>query len=493
MRVALFWPTNGQGYNTLPLGLAYLKSNADNSKHEIRIFDCYLMKLSADSPELKRILTEFNPDVVGVSCWTAQFYEALGILRLAKSVSKNIVTLMGGVHPSAYPVKTIRHQEIDFLFEGEAELSFPVFLEELGKATPDWSKVKGLTYETPSGALVQNEPDREEDLDKIKLPDYDAANLDVYTEEWHRTGAIPFCRAERIAPIWITRGCPYICQYCTAPIVNGKAIRSPSIEYVVNWIKYLYHEKNIRHINVLDDNFTFDVKYAKAVCRAIIAQNLKGLKIETIVGIRQERTDPELFGLMKQAGWEIIIIAPESGSLRTLEKMKKKMDPDTIPAKVAEIKAAGLKAVGYFIVGYPGETEEDLIDTRNLIMKSKFNFMYLFTFRPLPGTPVYDELIANRELDEDSLEENTALSTGSFGRRVYITKSLKDFNFAKFVLKTYMELALRNPGNLSFMFSFYPPKKIAKQLYGVVITGIKKGIHGLLPRALKLDLEHQAK
>lgn len=492
MRIALIWPTNKEGHNTLPLGLAYLKSNTNNAKHDIRIFDCYLLKWSADSSELKQALKEFDPHVVGVSCWTAQFFEALQISRSVKSINKDIVTIMGGVHASAYPVKTIEHEEIDFLIQGEAELSFPVFLEELEKKTPDWSKVKGLTYETPSGALVQNEPDREEDLDKIKLPDYDSANLDVYTKEWHRTGAIPFCKAERIAPIWITRGCPYICQYCTAPIVNGKAIRSPSVEYVVNWVKYLYHEKGIRHINVLDDNFTFDVKYAKSVCRAIIAQNFKGLKIETIVGIRQERTDPELFGLMKQAGWEIIIIAPESGSLRTLEKMKKKMDPDTIPAKVAEIKAAGLKAVGYFIVGYPGETEEDLLETRKLILKSRFNFVFLFSFRPLPGTPVYDELITNGELSEDSLEENTSLSTGS-SNRIYTTNTLKHFNLPRFVINTYLELALGNLNNLPFMISFYPPKKMVTLFSAVLSAGIRKARNSLLPRTVKLDLEHQAK
>ena len=492
MRVALIWPNNIEGHNTLPMGLGYLKSNADNSKHDIRIFDCYLLKLSADSPGLKQIIKEFDPHVVGVSCWTAQAFEALRILRSVKSVNEDIVTLIGGVHASAYPVKTVKHKEVDFLFQGEAELSFPIFLEELEKKTPDWSRVKGLAYETPSGEIIQNTSEQEEDLDKIKYPDYDAINWEAYTKEWHSKSSIPFCRAERLAPIWITRGCPYTCQYCTAPIANGKTIRTPSVEYVVNWVKYLYHEKKIRHINILDDNFTFDVKYAKTVCRAIIAENLKGLKFETIVGIRQERTDPELFDLMKQAGWEIIIIAPESGSLRTLEKMKKKMDPETIPAKVEQIKNAGLKAVGYFIVGYPGETEKDLVDTKKLILKSRFNFVFLFSFRPLPGTPIYDELITSGELSEDSLEENTSLSTGS-SERVYTTKTLKHFNLPRFVIKTYLELALVNLHNFPFMMSFYPPKKMFILFYGVFSAGIRKACRGYMPRAIKLDLEHQTK
>jgi hypothetical protein len=163
---------------------------------------------------------------------------------------------------------------------------------------------------------------------------------------------------------------------------------------------------------------------------------------------------------MKQAGWKSLIIAPESGSQRVLKLMKKHLDLSLVPPAVKDIKKAGLTVQGLFLIGYPGETLEDVKKTSEFIKKCRFNFIFLNVFQPLPGTPVYQELVAKGEIQDGLLPNNY-----SEGTRSYVTKDLVGFNFPFFVLKTYVLLALRDPLNIPNLFSFFDKKFLAKKLF----------------------------
>jgi radical SAM superfamily enzyme YgiQ (UPF0313 family) len=146
MKILFIWPKGFDTNYVLPLAFGYLTSNLDHVKHEIKIIDCSFRKLASDMPELREEISNFSPDVVGVSCWATTYLEAIKILSTVKSVNENIITAMGGVHATTYPDRTMEHKEIDFLFRGEADLSFPVFLDELAKEHPNYENVLGLTY-----------------------------------------------------------------------------------------------------------------------------------------------------------------------------------------------------------------------------------------------------------------------------------------------------------------------------------------------------------
>ena len=88
MKIAFVWPRGFDTDYVMPLSFGYLKSNIDNKKHEVKIIDCALHDIPIDSPRLKRILEDFNPDVVGVSCWSPTYHEAIQILEIAKSINR---------------------------------------------------------------------------------------------------------------------------------------------------------------------------------------------------------------------------------------------------------------------------------------------------------------------------------------------------------------------------------------------------------------------
>jgi radical SAM superfamily enzyme YgiQ (UPF0313 family) len=311
-------------------------------------------------------------------------------------------------------------------------------------------------YRKKSGGLQENEIDQRDSIDDINFPDYNFIDLDSYIEKGYRL-ASP--KDKRPAPVWVTRGCPYRCQFCSAPELNGKKVRTHSVEYMINWVKYLYYQKNVRWINILDDNFTFHVKYAKSFCRAIIELNLKGLGFGTPNGIRMERGDPELWSLLKQAGWKYVVIAPESGSEQTLSIMQKDLDLEPLPQIVRDIRKSGLKVHAFFIVGYPGESVGDIEQTASVIRKSKLNWVGIHAFQPLPGTPIFDTLVKEGKIAENFLPKNFLN-----GEMAYHYKELGDFNLARFTLRVYFRLILSDPLNVPYIFTCFSPRFLFRKL-----------------------------
>lgn len=453
MKVALVWPYGNDITYSLPLGIGYLIANAASTEHEIRVFDGTLDDADAQSPHFTSFLKAFGPDVVGVSSWSKTFKESLRVLRAAKALNPKVVTLMGGVHPTAYPEKSIDNPEVDYLLTGEAEFSFPMLLDRLATGRPVHD-VPGIVMRAPQGVHLCP-PQLISDLDSIKLPDYQAIRLQDYIRKGYRY----FSRKRMNAPIWMTRGCPYQCKFCTAPVINGRKLRMHSVAYGVNWVKMLYNTFGIRHINIIDDNFTFHAAYTREFCLAIIKEALPGLELSTANGIRAQRTDYETLRLMRRAGWRMVTVAPESGSPRVLKLMRKDLDVDMWPGKVREIRKAGLKCHAAILIGYPGETPDDLILTAELIRKSDFDSIGIQYFQPLPGTPIYDDLVRVGEI-EDELLPNTTTE-----KRVYVTTALAGVNFPMFAFRMYLRNFLRRPTGTIAEIMLFPKKLILHRLW----------------------------
>ena len=451
--ITLIWPSNPGLVMAMPLSLAYLTGNLDKKKYKVDVIDCVLNKIDHD--QIVRRITRFKSQVVGISSWSINFDESLEIARAIKAKYPHLPIVMGGPHVTCYPDSVMKHEEIDFIFRGEAELVFPLFLEELDKKKRRWSRVPGLTYRTTAGQIVRQNPYLTAKLDDLRLPDYEAIRLDDYLKKGYRL----ISSQKRNVPLVTTRGCPYGCTYCSASLINGKLVRSHSIDYLMKQIRCLYDKKGIKSFSILDDNFTFDTNYAKEFCRSVIALGLKGAEFCTTNGIRMQRGDRELWGLMKRAGWKIIIIAPESGSKRVLRLMKKGLEPRIVPPIVDEIKAAGLRVTANFIIGFPGETRADLAKTTALIKKANIDFANIHFFQPLPGTPIFDELVRKGEISADFLP-------GSYekGAARYITKSLKNFNFSRFYYRTVIYCLWRNPAYIFYFLKNYSLKPLIRRL-----------------------------
>ena len=395
LRVLFVWPKNEGGLLSIPLGFAYLFGNCLDEQFKFGLIDCVLDHLSGTDPEFINRVTSFSPSVLAVSGSSSNFSETQSILQAVKKLDRKIVTIVGGPHVTACGPQVIEQENIDFLFLGEAEIGFKQFLKSLsGQSTTSFAEIQGLVYRDKDGACHFSEPARIENLDALSLPDYDAVNIDRYIE----AGSTYLSTKERCAPIYCTRGCPYHCKFCSVPSISGRTLRRHSVPYLIDNIKYLYERKKIRGFNVVDDNFTFDIEFAKEFCRQVIASGFEEIEFNSPNGIRMQRGDSELWTLMKHAGWQTITVAPESGSQRVLQLMGKELDLSPVPGIIADMKKAGLLINGFFMSGYPGETEDDLRETEKFIKTCGFDNVYVASFQPMPGTQIYEELVANGTL-----------------------------------------------------------------------------------------------
>lgn len=438
LRVLFIWPRNEDTMLGVPLGYAYLLSNCRGEAFEFELLDCILDNLESGNPRLLERVRAFAPQMVAISAASSNFPEATAILRSIKAWNPQVVTLLGGPHATVYGPHAFACPDLDFLFRGEGEVGLKAFFEAVRAAAPErYPQIPGLAYRDGEGQPFFNAPAKIDDLDALSYPDYEAIALDRYIEQGYNYMA----GKARCAPIYCTRGCPYICKFCSVPSVSGKRVRKHSVPYLIGLVHYLYEEKGIRGFNVVDDNFTFDVDFAKEFCREIIRLGLEDLEFNSPNGIRMQRGDAELWSLMRQAGWKSVTVAPESGSKRVLQLMKKDLDPGLVPGIVVDMKQAGLRVKGFFIIGYPGETPEDLRQTARLIEGCRFDEISVTYFQPMPGTPVCDELIAQGELSPNQLP-------GYFGNGdnpVYVTRSLAGFDLPLY--RSYLVSLVENRDN----------------------------------------------
>jgi len=383
---------------TPPLGLGYLATAVRND-YDVQILDCINERM--DIIEFKSSVEKIKPDVVGFMFYSSEEFVIRESLKVVKEINSNIITVLGGPHPSVMPEETLREiPDTDYIFISEAEIGLPRFLKAVSSSENNKDKIfediPGLGWRKGS-EIILNPSKVEHNLDALGIPSWDFLGLGRYKR---RAPHGVFQKSYPSAPMMATRGCPYTCSYCSAGIISGKKIRKRSPEHIVEEITYLHEKYGIREISFLDDNFTFYNDYAKEICERIIKLNL-GMTFNLPNGVRIDSLDEELLLLMKKAGWYSLTLGVESGTQRILNSIRKKLNLNIVKEKLELIhKVGGFTTIGFFMMGFPTEKREEIQNTIDLMFKGKFTFVTFNNFVPLPGTPIYYELKEKNELPE---------------------------------------------------------------------------------------------
>jgi len=190
--------------------------------------------------------------------------------------------------------------------------------------------------------------------------------------------------------IMATRGCPFNCSYCGAQVIWKRKVRRRSVPMIIREIEYLFRRGSSRAIQFWDDTFTGDRRFIKELMQAL--KTFEGLTFSCIT--RLDVVDPEILAQLRVAGCNLILFGIESGSDRILKRIGKKMTRETIRRQAAMVHAAGIPWLGFFIMGYPGETREDILSSLAFMKELNPTFAEINIFNPLPGTRVWRELEA---------------------------------------------------------------------------------------------------
>lgn len=373
---------------TQPLGLMYIASCLKR-KHpsiNIKIIDTRVTKFSRE--KLRVLLEEFHPEITGISAVTMEANSMHELAGIVKATLPECKVIAGGPHPTSFLKKTLEDMNIDFTVKGEGELTFEELVESIKKEV-DVRKVKGIAFRN-NGDLIQTEP-REyiSGLDSLPFPAWDLIDIEAYSRFWSMSPRGP----RRYMVIYTSRSCPYHCIYCHN--IFGKGFRARSPENVLEEIDILYNKYGIKELEVVDDIFNLDVQRAERICDLIIERGYD-LAIAFPNGLRSDRLDKNLLEKLHRAGTRFISFAVESASLRIQKLIKKNLNLEKVKEAIKTAVELGIFSNGFFMIGFPTETEEEIKHTIKFAINSKLHTAYFFIVKPFEGTELFERFGLNR-------------------------------------------------------------------------------------------------
>lgn len=340
-----------------------------------------------------------NPEakVVGISAlFSGIFKRVYNIARIVKKIRSDIIVVIGGNHPSLFYKEILENcPEIDYVAIGEGEEQFVSLLKLYieGTATTD-DLNNGIAYMADDKVCVKNKTHYIEDLASLGLTNYDQIKFANYHTPDMDTFHNPKNHKIICAmPIATSRACPYTCNFCNMKVVMGQKFRFKPTKLLLEELKVLYYEHNIRYFRIIDDCSTFSKKHAMDLFSAIAKSDMD-VSFEFYNGLSVRTLDNELIDTIVEAGMLRASLAIESGSKFLRNKIMKKGLRDE---KIYEVynyldtKHPHVWLIGLFLVGMPEETVETLEDTISMIKKLKNIQPVLNIIVPFPGTTLWEQ------------------------------------------------------------------------------------------------------
>lgn len=362
-----------------------------------------------------------DTDVIGFSAMFSGEWPVLKelIQRTRKRFPEKLI-IAGGEHISALTEHSLRScPEINLCIRGEGELPFMAVLEAITKGQ-DYYNLDAISYIDKSGEYIHNGSvnPRMKNIDKLPWPYWPEG----YLENFWKHGKSYGISSERDMPFMISRGCPYSCSFCSNKQMYTNRYVLRDIDDVIAEIKYYLKRYNITSIQLYDLTAITKRSWILELCQRLIKENIK-LNWSLPSGTRSEALDLEVLNLLKQTGCNYLVYAPESGSVRSLKRIRKKVDLDKVVESVEAAKKVGLVLRTNLIIGFPGETWRDVFDTIMFgfkMAKKGVDDVPIFIFSPYPGTEFFDLIYkdSNLVLDDEYFYSLTSLNGNYFSTNI---------------------------------------------------------------------------
>lgn len=386
-------PNSERKVCTQPLGLAYVAGAVRDAGYEVKIIDATVEGYENESParngfiryglsvdDIEEKIRTYAPHVVGVGCiQSLQLYEAYEVFEIIRKINAKIITVFGGAHASAMYTKEIQNPAIDYIVVGEGELSFVNLLDCLNNRISNNRALPGVAYLKNSKIIFTPGP-RIKNLDLLPKPAWDLLPMDLYNKQ----GASASSYGNgNIAILQTSRGCPHHCLHCPKNVVFGETYRVRSIPKVIEDIQYLHDAFGIQEICLEDSNFTIHKKRVMDFCRAMQGSHAH-IRFSLPHGIEVQTLDEEMLKAMWSAGFYALHLSIESANEIVKRTQDKRLNSDRMMDIIAMAKTIGYKITGYFMVGFPEETLEDVQMTIDYAEKLHLDKVNFFIFHRCP-------------------------------------------------------------------------------------------------------------
>jgi radical SAM superfamily enzyme YgiQ (UPF0313 family) len=379
-------------------GLISIAGNVDSSICDVKVADLVLVKRKAEK-YVRKFLQIHQPNLVGLSCMSFQYPTAIKLARLVKEYDKEILTVLGGYHPTLMYDEIARSPDseyVDFIVRGEGEITFNELVHAINakissdftsksKSKQNWGydKIAGLSYKV-NDSFHHNPPRELADLNTLQFPRRDVRLL----RKGFHVFSIPLDAIET------SRGCTNNCKFCSISRMYGRNFRRYKIDRIIQDIQNV-RESEAQAAAIVDDNITLDVKRFEEICDAIIDARLNYMHYSVQASTRGIASSPKLAQKMGDAGVRLVFLGIEGVSQANLNFLGKShaVEDDTIKA-VTYLKDNGIIILGGFIVGNIDDDEAALWETFRLSQKLGIDVPIFFILTPHAKTVIREELLA---------------------------------------------------------------------------------------------------
>jgi radical SAM superfamily enzyme YgiQ (UPF0313 family) len=374
-----------------PLGIQTLAPVLRQGGHLVRMFDTCHPQMRAE--QIAEAARDERPDVVALSFLSVTAYPALKRLaRMVKSGNPEIPIIVGGAFASINPDRILEDCPfVDHVGVGEGEDLLLDYLGSLG----DPGAVAGLVWRR-NGEIARNAPRALiRDLDRFPYPDRTSLPIDYIESLPLDVPAV--LSLDKFCTMQTSRGCPYTCIYCDIPSLGEGKWRSRSAAHVLGEMQQL-SDQGYRSIYLTDDHFLLQRNRIADICNGIV-----GRKLQFHWGCegRVDSVGIDQLPLLARARCDMLAFGVEAGTQKVLDRLRKRQTLAQVEHAVAEAKRNGIARVhGFFVIGSPGETAEDIRETFRFAARlpiDTFGFNRLAVYR---GTPLWQEYAGRGILDD---------------------------------------------------------------------------------------------
>ncbi len=391
-----------------PLGILYLASVLRREMAgEVEVMVHSLSTAVRSMDGLAAWLATQRPDILGISSLNVEREMAVEVARAARALDDGTVVIAGGPYATYLPRECLEWTDADLLVRGEAEAVIAPLVRALVEGR-DPGGIPGTGLPARDGVRLAPAPDPIDPLDALDLPAWDAIDIGAYSTMYNMLG-LPVSKPPYV-PLLTSRGCPYQCSFCHNYF--GRRFRPRSPESVLSEIELLHDRYGVGEFHIVDDVFNFDGDRVEAICRSIIDRGLD-IAMAFPNGVRGDILTRSQIELLAHAGCVSMCLSLESASPRIQKLMRKRLDMRRLGETARIASDLGIITKIIFMVGYPGETREEMEATLAWVRDSACDLPQHSIACPLPGT----------EMHRQAQEWNPGFD--------YSTRSTEDYNAFK--------------------------------------------------------------
>ena len=376
-----------------PYTLAVLAALLRQANFEVRLIDATAKGMTPEEVIHSLENVGFQPTMIVFPSTTPTLDADVAAIATLKR-RYGVPIFCFGPHASTVPAESMaRAPEVDGMLVGEPEDGVLQLanLDIANGTSPRFDDVPNLIWRTNGSVVPHRSHGTFADFLRMPSPAWDLLDLSAYS--------LPLVNRPYVI-VETSRGCPYSCDFCVAPIHQGHKFRERSAKVLVDEIARNYQEFGIEFFYLWGDTVTLNVKTFTAFCDELIARQLP---IRWFGNARADNlTDPAFVHRLRRAGCWMLALGVESESDDVRSQMVKRLERQKIKLAFRNMREAGIRSFAFFIFGYPGETLDTMEKTIDYAIELDPDFANFYPAVPYPGTALYEKCVREGLLGPES-------------------------------------------------------------------------------------------